>query len=61
MRSELGMMGQKVGGVMEQSGKQQTFSVKSPIVTILGFAGQMVSDAATRLCCCRVKTPVDGT
>lgn len=46
---------------MEQSGRQQNFPVKSGIVTILGFSGPTVSDAAARRCCCRVKALREGT
>lgn len=51
-RSELEATGQKVGAAD---------FVKNQRVTILGFAGQMVSDVATELCCCRVRTAMENT
>lgn len=38
----------------------QTFFVKIKIVSILGFAGQTVSVAATQFCCCSVKVAIDN-
>lgn len=40
---------------------QQTLSIKSHIVNILGFAGHMVSVASIQLCHCSMKQVTDNT
>lgn len=44
-----------------QNRGQQTFSVKGQLVNSLGFAGHIISAAATQLCLCGAKAVTDNT
>lgn len=40
---------------------QQTFSIKSHRVNILGFEGQMIFVTTTQFCCCGMKAATDSS
>lgn len=46
--------------VLSNSRRQQTYSVRSQIVSNLGFVGQRVSAAITQFCHHRVKAAMDN-